>query len=57
MADALLPLIASWAAQDVKQPEIADRLNQAGVPGPRGGQWVRSTVSGLFKRAAKAGSE
>ncbi|MBF0508057.1 MAG: recombinase family protein [Deltaproteobacteria bacterium] len=58
MADALLPLIASWAAKGVPQTEIAKRLNDAGIPtAHKGGTWNQSTVSGLLTRAKKAGSK
>ncbi|MBF0508885.1 MAG: recombinase family protein [Deltaproteobacteria bacterium] len=58
MADALLPLIGSWAANGVSQAEIAKRLKDAGIPtAHKGGTWNQSTVSGLLTRAKKAVSE
>ncbi|MBF0551358.1 MAG: recombinase family protein [Deltaproteobacteria bacterium] len=56
LADALLPLIAPWAAKGVLQAEIAKRLNNAGIPtAHKDGTWNQSTVSGLLTRAKKSG--
>jgi hypothetical protein len=32
------------------QQQIADRLNEEGVPTARGGKWSRSSVQGVLKR-------
>ncbi|MGC6751874.1 recombinase family protein, partial [Escherichia coli] len=35
-----------WFASGLSSIQIAKRLNEQGVPGPRGGQWNASTIRG-----------
>ena len=42
--------IFAWFAAGLSSIEIAKRLNEEGVPGPRGGQWNASTIRGDPKK-------
>lgn len=44
--------IFSWFASGLSAIQIATRLNEEGVPGPRGGQWNASTIRGDPKKLA-----
>ncbi|MBF0497090.1 MAG: recombinase family protein [Deltaproteobacteria bacterium] len=41
----VIPVMAAWESEGVSQTEIANRLNQAGIPTFKGGRWSQSTVS------------
>lgn len=41
---AAVELMATWRNQGMSYERIADRLNEAGVPGKRGGRWYGCTV-------------
>lgn len=43
---AVVRQIFQWFASGLSSIQIAKRLNEEGVPGPRGGQWNASTVRG-----------
>lgn len=43
--------IFTWFAAGLSAIQIATRLNEEGVPGPRGGRWNASTVRGDPKKA------
>lgn len=42
--------IFAWFAAGMSSIQIATRLNEEGVPGPRGGQWNASTIRGDPKK-------
>ncbi|MDQ0836217.1 recombinase family protein [Sphingomonas faeni] len=42
--------IFAWFAAGLSSIQIATRLNEEGVPGPRGGQWNASTIRGDPKK-------
>ncbi|MBD8552809.1 MULTISPECIES: recombinase family protein [unclassified Sphingomonas] len=43
---AVVRRIFAWFAAGLSSIQIATRLNEEGVPGPRGGQWNASTIRG-----------
>ena len=49
-ADVIRRIFADYMAGDTAR-EIAAALNQEGVPGPRGGLWNQSSISGSVQRA------
>lgn len=45
-------IFGRYVQDDLNHKGIADRLNAAGVPSPRGDKWSMSTVSGLLSNPA-----
>ncbi|MBF0477580.1 MAG: recombinase family protein [Deltaproteobacteria bacterium] len=45
----LVKVIAFWNSEGVSQIEIANRLDQAGIPTLKGGRWSQSTISCMLK--------
>lgn len=50
---AALRLMSRWARARITRREIAERLNELGIPAPRGGSWGQSTVSAMLASARR----
>jgi DNA invertase Pin-like site-specific DNA recombinase len=51
---AVLERMRAWKADGVSVRKIADRLNEAGIPSKRGGQWHPTAVARLLNPDARA---
>lgn len=47
-ADVVRQMFQWFISEDMGYHAIAERLNESGIPGPKGGQWVRPTVKRLL---------
>jgi hypothetical protein len=54
-ADVVRLIFSSYAKEDLTPTQIANKLNDMGVPAPQGGQWLRDTVYAMLRNVHYAG--